>query len=128
VVVDASALVELLLYRSRAAAVRDVIDGAVSLQAPHLVQSEVLHALRTGVLRRSVEASRAAGALDDLESLPILHHSHAPLNRRVWRLRENFTAYDATYVALADVLDAPLLTADARLARAAERLVRVILV
>ena len=107
---------------------RDVIDGSASLEAPHLVQSEVLHALRTGVLRRGVEASRAAGALDDLGALPILHHGHAWLNRHVWRLRENFTAYDATYVALAEVLQTPLLTADARLARAADGLVDVILV
>jgi predicted nucleic acid-binding protein len=120
--------VELLLERAGADGAREAIGGRAALQAPHLVQTEVLHALRNAVLHREVEPARADIALDDLAALPIVHHTHAPLNRRVWRLRDNFTAYDATYVALADVLDMPLLTADARLARAAEPLVRVMLV
>lgn len=66
-----------------------------------------------------------AGALSDLGDLRATRYGHQPLRRRVWALRKNLTAYDAAYVALAEFLDAPLLTSDARLARSAGHRARI---
>jgi predicted nucleic acid-binding protein len=68
---------------------------------------------------------RGEVALQDLLALDVHRYSHEPLLARIWELRANLTAYDAAYIALAEVLDAPLLTLDARLARASGHLARV---
>jgi predicted nucleic acid-binding protein len=86
------------------------------LHAPHLVDVVVLSAVR-GILRAGKVSTRgAAKAMQDLLRLPVRRHAHLPLLPRGWSLRENLTAYDATYVALAEILGLPLLTTDARLA------------
>jgi len=85
----------------------------------------VLHALRRWVLRGSVDAARAQRALDSLAELPLVRYAHRPLSPRVWSLRDRLSAYDATYVALAEGLEATLLTSDARLERGAAGLVPV---
>jgi predicted nucleic acid-binding protein len=121
-VVDASALVDLLLRRPRADEIeRHVVAHASELHAPELIDIEVVSALRGVVSSGEAPALRAAEAIDDLLELPISRHPHGPLVRRVWHLRETLTAYDATYLALAEVLSepaSPLLTTDARFARA----------
>jgi predicted nucleic acid-binding protein len=121
-VVDASALVDLLLVRSLASEIeRHVIAHAPELHAPELVDVEVVSALRRVVISQEATASRAEDALADLLELPIERHPHARLMPRVWQLRETMTAYDATYLALAETLrerPAELLTTDARFARA----------
>jgi len=119
IVLDASALVELLLgtERGRAVATR-LADPSLGLHAPHLVDVEVAQALRRYVREGDLEPSSAAAALDDLRSLDLERHAHEPLLERVWTLRDNLTAYDAVYVALAEALETKLLTCDARLARA----------
>jgi predicted nucleic acid-binding protein len=89
-----------------------------TVHAPHLLELEVANALRRIVLRRKLDVEAGESALLDLSRLAIVRHPHEPLMRRVWELRENLTAYDASYVALAEALGAPLLTTDARLARA----------
>jgi len=92
-----------------------------ALHAPHLVDVEVLSALRRLVSSGEATAERAAEAIADLHDLPIERYPHDILVPRIWQLRENFSAYDASYVALADGLadePVPLLTADGRLARA----------
>jgi predicted nucleic acid-binding protein len=89
------------------------------LHAPHLIDSEVAHALRAQVLRRRVRAREAEAALRAWQRLGLVRHAAVGLLPRVWALRENVSAYDATYVALAEALDCPMLTADARLAAAA---------
>ena len=89
------------------------------LHAPHLLDAEVLSALRGQALAGLLGNRRAGQALADLVALPIARYPHLPFASRVWELRESVTAYDALYVALAEALDAPLLTADARLSRAA---------
>jgi predicted nucleic acid-binding protein len=118
VVVDASTLLEMLLNRPRAEDVRDRLRDA-NVNAPHLVDVEVLHVLRCYALSGDIDEVRAHKAMLDHAELPIERHPHDPLLRLVWKLRENFTAYEATYVALAVVLRAPLITSDVRLARAA---------
>ncbi len=79
---------------------------------------EVLQVLRRLESRGELQPARAAAALSLLEVLPMRRHPHAPLLTRIWALRDNLTAYDATYVALAEALGAVLVTCDARLSRA----------
>lgn len=88
-----------------------------TLHAPHLIDVEVVHSLRRVAARNGGGAS-AERWLADFAAFSIARYDHLPLLPRIWELRANFSAYDATYVALAEVLDCPLLTSDARLARA----------
>jgi predicted nucleic acid-binding protein len=119
IVLDASALVELLLGTGpgRAVAAR-IADPEISLHVPHVADVEVAQTLRRFVREGEVDAASAGQALGALQSLDLERHSHEPLLERVWKLRDNLTAYDAVYVALAEAMDAPLLTCDRRLARA----------
>jgi predicted nucleic acid-binding protein len=119
IVLDASALVELLLNTAagRTIATR-IADPALSVHVPHLADIEVTQALRRYALDGELAAADAVAALEDLRSLDLERHAHEPLLGRVWALRHNLSAYDAVYVALAEVLDAVLLTCDGRLARA----------
>ena len=120
-VVDAGAVVDLLLRRPTAAAIGRALEADVDdLHAPALLDLEVLSALRRLTLGGKLAARRAEEAIDDLGALPILRHGHATLLSRVWQLRANMTAYDAAYVVLAEGLgdDAVVLTLDRRLARA----------
>ena len=88
------------------------------MAAPHLVDLEVLHALRGLVHGRTSEPRRRRCGDESLRRLPLARHAHQPLIERCWELRHNLTIYDASYVALAEALGVPLLTADARLANA----------
>jgi predicted nucleic acid-binding protein len=119
IVLDASAVVELLLGTGpgRAVAAR-IADPEVSLHVPHLADVEVAQTLRRYVREGELDAASAAEAMDGLRALDLERHSHEPLLARVWALRDNLTAYDAVYVALAEALDTTLLTCDRRLARA----------
>jgi predicted nucleic acid-binding protein len=121
-VIDASALVDLLLVRPHAAAIeRHIVAHGSELHAPELLDLEVVSALRRVVSSGEAPASRAEQAIDDLLELPITRHAHAPLVPRVWQLRQTVTAYDAAYLALAEaLLDSPgaLLTTDAGFANA----------
>lgn len=92
--------------------------GGGSLVTPHLADSEVAHTLRSLVLRGEVDERDAMRAIDVWARLGLQRVSVSGLLDRVWDLRDNLTAYDATYVAVAEALDAPLVTADGRLARA----------
>ena len=122
IVVDASALIELLLRTASARAVRQKLMGSGgSLHAPHLVDVEVTQVLRRYALAGEIAPERGAEALADLLDFPISRHAHDTLLARVWELRNNFSAYDAVYVALAEALDASLLTHDQRLVTAARR-------
>jgi predicted nucleic acid-binding protein len=119
IVLDASAVVELLLGTASGRAIADRLDDPeVSLHAPHLVDVEVAQALRRYVREGQIDDASAGTALADLRALDLERHPHDPLLDRVWALRGNLTAYDAVYVALAEALDATLLTCDGRLVRA----------
>jgi predicted nucleic acid-binding protein len=117
IVLDASAAVELVLGTNRAIA-REVLNPDQQIHAPYLVDVEVTQTLRRLLLARQLTPVRAEEALADFGLLAIARHPHAPLLRRMWALRANLSACDATYVVLAEALDAPLLTCDAKLAGA----------
>jgi predicted nucleic acid-binding protein len=119
IVVDASALLEFLLQtplgvRVEARLFRDEDE----FHAPHLADVEVTQGLRRLVRTGEVSLDRAAEALADLADLDLHRHAHFDLLRRAWRLRDNVTAYDAMYIALAEALDATVVTCDAPLATA----------
>ncbi len=128
IVLDASAVVELLAGTVSPELVRMVFDPEQSLHAPHLLDIEVAQVLRRWCARGLVTPTRAADALSDLADLPLERHPHRLLWERIWALRHKLTAYDAVYVALAEQLEAPLLTRDRRIAAASGHLARVILV
>lgn len=117
-VLDASALVALLADGGPAGRwVATTLDGA-PLAAPHLAPFEVANILRRQALAGRLQESEAALAHADLLSIPLSLWPYAALAERVWQLRENFTAYDGAYIALAELLDTAVLTLDARTARA----------
>ncbi|MEO8811281.1 MAG: type II toxin-antitoxin system VapC family toxin [Caulobacteraceae bacterium] len=119
IVVDASALLGALLRTPLArAATRWLFDSGETPHAPHLIDVEVAQTLRRHVARGEMDELRRA-ALADLADFPLRRHAHQIFLPRAWELRHNFTAYDAIYVALAEALDAPLLTLDRRLAATA---------
>jgi predicted nucleic acid-binding protein len=117
IVVDASALVEMLLSTDRGRSARRLV-GDDAMVAPDLVNVEVLGALRRLVATDAITVDAAAQAVARLRAAPIRRVGTSTLVDAVWALRANLTAPDATYVALADRLGAALLTADRRLAGA----------
>lgn len=123
IVVDASALLEVLLRTPAAEAVERRLFGAPrqTLHAPHLLDVEVAQVLRRYAATGEIDDERGHAALADLVDFPIRRYPHDFLLTRVWSLRSNFTAYDAVYVALAEALDASLLTRDRRLTAAIGR-------
>jgi predicted nucleic acid-binding protein len=118
-VFDASAVVELLLQTPAAIPHTPRLLGLeAACHVPHLIDVEVTQALRRLCATQEIDDQRALGALADLEDLPLERHPHELLLPRAWELRRNLTIYDGVYVALAELLEAPLLTRDSRLAKA----------
>jgi predicted nucleic acid-binding protein len=118
IVLDASAAIELLLGTPRAEALATrLLDADERLHAPHLFDIEVTQALRRLAQLRQISTVRAQEALDDAALLTIERHPHTDLLPRIWSLRNALSAYDAAYIALAEALDAPLITCDAKLAK-----------
>jgi predicted nucleic acid-binding protein len=129
IVVDASALLEALLRTPAAEAVgRRLFAPRQTLHAPHLIDVEVAQVVRRYAMAGEIDEGRGRAALEDLADLPLRRYPHDFLLSRVWDLRNNLTAYDAVYVALAEALDAPMLTRDQRLAGAAGHHARIELV
>lgn len=114
IVLDSSAAVWAL---TRDGAHRRLI-ASDEVHAPHLIDSEVAHALRRLANAGLVSGAQGIAALATLSRMGLTRYPGYLLHPRVWELRDNLSAYDATYVALAESLSAPLVTADARLARA----------
>jgi predicted nucleic acid-binding protein len=119
IVVDASAMLEFLLQTSLGARVEARLfrDGE-EFHSPHLMDVEITQGLRRLVRSGEVSAIRAAEVLADLNDLDLHRHAHLDLLIRAWQLRENVTAYDAMYVALAEALDATMITCDSPLTKA----------
>ena len=119
IVADASALFDVLRRRPTAAAIEARLLGSgLALHVPHLLDAEVAHIVRRQAAGGDISPDRGYELLTDLLSLPLQRHPHDWLLPRVWELRHNLTAYDAIYVALAEALNAPLVTRDMRLAAA----------
>src|SRR5512146_3587854 len=119
IVADASAILELLSRTPVGAAVEARLFRAnETVHVPALLDLEVAQVLRRYVARGDLAEPRARASLDLLVAFPMERYSHEPLVRRIWELRDNLTAYDAAYVALAEGLRVPLVTCDARLAGA----------
>jgi predicted nucleic acid-binding protein len=93
-----------------------VFSPSESLHAPHLIDLEVAQVLRRNVAAGVIAAARGTEALRDLCDLSLVRYPHEMLLDRIWELRDNLTAYDAAYVALAEALDAGLVTCDRKLA------------
>jgi len=119
IVIDASAMLEFLLQTPLGTRVEARLfrDGE-EFHSPHLVDVEVTQGLRRLVRSGEVTSPRAADAIADLTDLDLHRHSHLDLLARAWQLRENVTVYDAVYVALAEALDATVITCDVPLAAA----------
>jgi predicted nucleic acid-binding protein len=118
IVVDASAIVEILLLSpvGRRLESRLFAPGE-TLHAPQLVDVEVAHALRRYYLAGAMSPWRGQAALEVLADMPLTRHRHTLFMPRIWELRDSLTAHDAAYVALAEFLEAPLITRDGALAR-----------
>lgn len=119
IVLDASALADFLLVRgARGEWAGARILLADSLHAPHLIDVEVASVVRRRALAREISARRGRLALADLADLRLTRYPATPFLERIWELRANLTVYDASYVALAEALEAPLVTTDGRIASA----------
>jgi predicted nucleic acid-binding protein len=117
IVVDASAVLEVLLRTGAAEAIEARLFGGDTLHAPHLLDLEVAQVLRRYERAGELTSQRGREALDDLGAFRIERYPHHIFVARIWSLRANATAYDACYLALAEALDAPLLTRDRKLRR-----------
>jgi predicted nucleic acid-binding protein len=117
-VVDASVLFEVVTGTSRAETLRQQLVADDDQVAPHLIDAEVFGVIRTHHARGWLDTTAADQAVEDLRDWPGERMSHRPLLGRAWELRSSVRGYDALYVALAEAMDAALLTTDARLARA----------
>lgn len=117
-VVDSSVLIEALIPEGRLH--RDAQNAVLAggMVAPELVDVEVVSGLRGLVRAGAISVREARQAVIALGAWPLTRRPHLPLLPRIWQLRDNLTAYDASYVALAEALGCPLVTADARLAAA----------
>jgi predicted nucleic acid-binding protein len=126
IVVDASALLEFLLQTSIGVRVEErIFRDADELHAPHLVDVEVVQGLRRLVRMGEVSSGRADEAIVDLADLDLHRHPHVDLLGRAWKLRDNVSAYDAMYVALAEALEATVVTCDRPMAKAPGRGTRI---
>lgn len=102
-----------------------MLSAVAEADAPELLDPEVLAVIRRWTRTGSLAVQTGARAVEELGELAVVRHRHAGVRRRAWELRNRCSAYDACYVALAELLDAELLTTDARLGRAARGLVAV---
>lgn len=117
-VVDASAMIALLVDTGQKGAWAKAVTDDSALHAPHLMPVEVAEGLRRLTMVTGSDSELARRAHTRLGDMPVMLHAYPHLVSRVWELRANVTAYDAWYVALAESLDAPLITLDRRLIRA----------
>jgi predicted nucleic acid-binding protein len=126
IVIDASALLEFLLQTALGARVETRLFGSDDeFHAPHFVDVEVVQGLRRLVRMGEVSPGRATEAIADLAELDLHRHGHLDFLGRAWKLRNNLSAYDAMYVALAEAIDAPLVTCDRPLAQASGHRARI---
>jgi predicted nucleic acid-binding protein len=124
-VVDASCLCEVLTGSPGAEEVRRWLAADVDHAAPHIVDVEVLGVIRRELMLGKLDQTAAELAIEDMRSWPGERFGHRFLLSRAWELRDTVRGWDAMYVALAEALDATLVTTDRRLADAADPTCRV---
>jgi predicted nucleic acid-binding protein len=118
IVLDASVVVELLTNGPLSDSLRrDLAGRSDSFIAPHLLDVEVISALRKLIAGQRIDSHRREQLLTALATLPAERYAHTPLLGRIWELRYNFSAYDAVYIALAEATDSVLYTSDAKLCK-----------
>ena len=116
IVLEASVVVELLINGSLAASIRhELAQCNQAFIVPHLIDVEVVSAIRRLAAAHRIDPYRCEQLLADLAALPAERYSHLPLIGRIWELRRKFTAYDATYIALAEAMKDVLYTSDQKL-------------
>ena len=120
IVVDASLVLDLIIVTPAAKDIQLKLAAADKpLHAPEVLDLEVLQALRRQLRLKHLSPERAGIALEIFNSLPIKRESHQRLIARIWALRDNLTAYDAAYIALAEAMEAPVWTRDRKYVGAA---------
>ena len=117
-IIDASVLFEVVADTPSSAALRQRLLLDPDHAAPHLIDAEVHAVIQRQYLNGRLDLTAATQAIEDLRAWPGERWSHRPLLERAWQLRDNVRSYDAMYVALAEAMNAPLLTLDKRLAAA----------
>lgn len=126
IVADASAVVAAISGGGQQTeTIRDQLEREDELFAPHLIDLEVLQALRRAVRLGELSADRAVDGVQALAELALTRFPHEPFTERIWELRDRLSAYDAVYLAIAEAIGVPLVTCDAALAAVAERTVDV---
>lgn len=127
IALDVSAAADVLLkFEPRASRIRERMRKSEGgIHVPHIFELEVLNTLRRHFLSGNLSEEREAEALEDLSDLKLTRYPHTPFVERIWELKENITAYDASYIALSETLDTPLVTTDGRLARSTGHRARV---
>jgi predicted nucleic acid-binding protein len=129
IVIDASVVIEVLLNTPAGIQIAErFFDPDETLHTPHLLDVEVAQVFRRYTRTGELDAARGLQALEDLVDFPLTRYPHDLFLPRIWELRHNVTAYDAAYIALAETLEAPLLTRDAALASAPGNRVRIELI
>jgi predicted nucleic acid-binding protein len=127
-VIDASAVLEVLLKTPLGARIAPrILISDATLHAPHLLDIELLHVLRRLTQSGLLATADAQRAIDDILDLQLIRYPHDVLLYRIWELRSSVTAYDASYIALAEFLDMPLFTCDARLSRSHGHRAKIVL-
>ncbi len=126
IVLDASAAIDWLLQTAVGKQIEErIFSRGESLHAPQLLDLEVAQVMRRLVREGAVSAPRADQAIQDLLDLRVTRYPHFVFLPHIWRLRDNFSAYDAVHVALTEKLGATLITRDARLASASARMASI---
>lgn len=128
IVADASAVVEVLLNTASGLEIGRRFAAEEIIHVPHLLDLEVLQVLRRYARTSTGGGLRLEEALQDYAGLRLKRYAHHLLLPRIWELRHNFTAYDAAYIALAEALDAPLITCDRALASRSAHRARVLVI